>query len=142
MGSSGPGCNRNNPITKLPQNFPQKTSLGKTTTAAPTLATKSLRPFVFFTKPSRKPDPGAPSAVPVADTRFPTEAPISINHLTAQPVLSKPTPKPGQPDPAPQTFQAEPFEPLKIATPIYFQETNTESIFNAETTPEVLHTAG
>ena len=94
---------------------------------------------MFFTKPSRKPDPGA---VPVVDTLFPTEAPISINHLTVQPVLSKPTTKPGKPGPAPQTFQPEPFEPLKIATPIYFQETNTEPIFNAEPTPEVLQTAG
>lgn len=136
----GPGCNQNNSINKIPQKFPIKTISATTTTAAPTLANESLRPFVVFAKPSRKPGPGA-----LVDTRVPTEDKISINQLTARPELSQPTVKPGQPDPAPQSFQPEPFEPFepfKVATPIYFQETNTEPIFNAETTTEVLQTAG
>ena len=130
-------CEKKNPIRKLPQKFPIKTISATTTTAAPTLTNESLRPFVVFAKPSRKPGPGA-----LVDTRVPTEDKISINQLTARPELSQPTVKPGQPDPAPQSFQPEPFEPFKVATPIYFQETNTEPIFNAENTTEFLQTAG
>ena len=138
-GFFGPQCRTKNPINKLPQNFPIKPTSGKTTSAPPTLAPETLRPFVIFAKPGSRKQPG-PGAV--VDTRVPTEDKISINQLTGRPVLSKPTVKPGRPDPTQQSFQPEPFELLKVATPIYFQETNTEPIFNAETTTEVLHTAG
>ena len=92
---------------------------------------------MIVTTPSRIPGP-----VAEVDTRLPAEPPVAINQLSARPVLSKPTMKPRKPDQAAQTFRPEPFEPFKIATPIYFQETNTEPIFNAETTSEVLHMAG
>ena len=114
-GSFGPGCNKPAPTTRLPQDF------APPTTFKPTTVRSSSSAITFF-KTSRKPKT-------VVDTIFPSR---NINPSDPQqPVLSEP-----------QTFQPEPFEPLRVATPIYFQETNTQPIFNAETTTEVLQTTG